>query len=166
MKSLATSNSHGHIRPRDFIATSDGSVKVLATEPLRNPGKNAGYPARFQIPPRTLWGLDEAEKVKRAEMFAMASPLYEIFSGKQTFEGYSDDEVQDHFSNGIFPDDAISLPHLLSICSGWSEEFAQELAKRGMALLYPRVQNLFLELLLGGMKANLTLWGGCFVGYS
>lgn len=71
-------------------------------EPSCNSGKNAGYPARFQIPPRTLWGLDEEQKVKRAEMFAMASLLYEIFSGTQIFEGLSGDEVQDRFSNGEF----------------------------------------------------------------
>lgn len=97
------------------MATSDGSVKALATELSRNPGINAGYPARFQIPPRILWGLDEAEKVQRAEMFAMASFLYEIFSGTQIFEGLSDDKVQDRFSNREFPDNAISLPSSLNI---------------------------------------------------
>lgn len=133
MKTFATSNPHGYIRPWDFIATSDGSVKALAMEPSRHPGQNAVYPARFQIPPRTLWGLDQAQKVQRAEMFAMASLLYMIFSGTQIFEDLSDDKVQDRFSNGVFPDDATSLPYSLFIYSGWSEEFAQELAKRGMA---------------------------------
>lgn len=137
MKYFASSNPHDYIRPWDFIATPDGSVKALAIEPSLHPGKNAGYPARFQIPPRTLWGLDKAQKVQRAEIFAMASLLYEIFSGTQIFEDLSDDQVQDRFSNGEFPDDAISLPCSLSIYSGWSEEFAQELAKLGMTLLYP-----------------------------
>lgn len=137
MKSFATRNPHDYIRPWDLIATPDGSVKALAMEPSLHPGENVGYPARFQIPPRTLWGLDKAQKVQRAEMFAMASLLYEIFSGTQTFEDLSDDEVQNRYSNGVFPDDAISLPYSLSIYSGWSEEFAQELAKRGMTLLYP-----------------------------
>lgn len=54
MKSFATRSRHGQIRPLDFIAMLDGSVKALATEPSRNPGRNAGYPARFQIPSRTL----------------------------------------------------------------------------------------------------------------
>ena len=133
MKAFATSNPHGCIRPWDFIAMSDGSVKRFIMEPLRDPGKNAGYPARFQIPPRTLWGLDEARKVRRAEMFAMASLLYEVFSSTQIFEDLSDDEVQDRFSKGEFPDDAKSLPNSLTIYSGWSEEFSLELAKRGMA---------------------------------
>lgn len=148
MKSFATSststttttnNPHGlQIRPLDFIAMLDGSVKVLtaasaATGPSRNnPGRKAGYPARFQIPPRTLWGLDEAQRVKRAEMFAMASLLYELLSGTQIFEGLSDEEVQERFSKGEFPPDAASLPYSLVIFSGWSEEFAEEMAKRGM----------------------------------
>ncbi|MCJ1348536.1 hypothetical protein MMC31_006768, partial [Peltigera leucophlebia] len=106
MKSFAESNPHGYVRPWDFIAMSDGSVKALAMEPSRHSDKNAGYPARYQIPPKTLWGLDEAQKVHRAEMFAMASLLYEILSGTQIFEDCSDDEVQDRFSKGEFPDDA------------------------------------------------------------
>ena len=148
MKSFSTStnttnNPHGlQIRPWDFIAMLDGSVKALtAAGPSRNDRgtRKVGYPARFQIPPRTLWGLDEAQKVKRAEMFAMASLLYELLSGTQIFEGLSDEEVQERFSRGEFPPDAASLPNSLVIFSGWSEEFAQELAKQGMygpALLY------------------------------
>lgn len=139
MKYFATTTSsndpHGQIRPWDFIAMLDGSVKALAatTSSSRSyPDGKVGYPARFQIPPRTLWGLDEAQKVHRAEMFAMASLLYEILSGTQIFEGLSDDEVQERFSKGEFPADAVSLPNSLVIYSGWSEEFAQELAKRGM----------------------------------
>lgn len=147
MKYFATTtssiNPHGQIRPWDFIAMLDGSVKAVAaaTASSHNPGRNTGigYPARFQIPPRTLRGLDEAQKVQRAEMFAMASLLYEILSGTQIFEGLSDEEVQERFSKGEFPSNAVSLPNSLVIYSGWSEEFAQELAKRGMcgtALLY------------------------------
>ena len=144
MKSFATTSDkpHRQIRPWDFIAMLDGSVKALAavtSPPRKNPSENVGYSARFQIPPRTLWGLDEAQKVHRAEMFAMASLLYEILSGTQIFEGLSDEEVQERFSKGEFPPDAVSLPNSLVIYSGWSEEFAQELAKRGMyepALLY------------------------------
>lgn len=69
----------------------------------------------------------------------MASLLYEILSGTQIFKGLSDEEVQERFSKGEFPPDAVSLPNSLVIYSGWSEEFAQELTKRGIyepALLY------------------------------
>lgn len=61
----------------------------------------------------------------------MASLLYEIMSGKEPFQELTDDEVQRRFSNGDFPDDAASLPNSLFIYSGWSEEFSQELTKRG-----------------------------------
>ncbi|KAI4147218.1 MAG: hypothetical protein LQ340_005656 [Diploschistes diacapsis] len=89
-----------------------------------------GYPARFQIPPSTLHGFDHEEKVRRMEMFAMASLLYEIMSGRKPFEGLTDKEVQHHFINGDFPDDAAALPNSAFILSGWSEEFSQELARQ------------------------------------
>ena len=90
------------------------------------------YPARFQVPPDNIRELDHHEKVRRAERFTMASLLYEILSGTKPFEELTDNEVQHRFSNAVFPDDAISLPHSLIIYSGWSEEFSQELNKRGM----------------------------------
>jgi hypothetical protein len=62
----------------------------------------------------------------------MASLLYEILSGTKPFEKLTEDEVQHRFSNAVFPDDAICLPNSLIIYSGWSEEFSQELNKRGL----------------------------------
>lgn len=56
----------------------------------------------------------------------MASLFYEIFSGRKPFEDLTDNEVQDRFSNRKFPNRAVSLPYLIYIYSGWSEEFAQE----------------------------------------
>ncbi len=90
------------------------------------------YPARFQIPPGTIRGLDYHEKVRRAERFAIASLLYEIFSGTKPFEELTEDEVQYRFSNAVFPNNAICLPNSLIIYSGWSKEFSQELNKRGL----------------------------------
>ena len=120
------------IRPWDFIARLDGSVESLQpSAPLSAPGGTI-YPARFQIPPGTIGDLDQHEMVKRVERFAMASLLYEILSGKKPFEELPDDEVQRRFSNAVFPDDAQALPNSLVIYSGWSEEFSQELSKRGM----------------------------------
>ncbi|KAL9117231.1 MAG: hypothetical protein Q9187_006236 [Circinaria calcarea] len=117
---------HDRIRPWDFLAKLDGSVELLETTAL---GGEA-YPARFQIPPRTIHGLDRREQVRRIEKFAMASLLYEILSGTKPFQELTDDQVQHRFSNGDFPDDAVSLPNSLIICSGWSEEFSQELNRR------------------------------------
>jgi len=91
-----------------------------------------GYPARFQIPPSTLQGLDYEEKVRRTEMFAMASLLYEIMTGRKPLEGLTDDEVRHRFVDGDFPSDAAALPNVLFIFSGWSAEFSQKLARRGI----------------------------------
>ena len=118
---------HDSIRPWDFIGELDGSIRLL---PSLSPTGDV-YPARFQIPQETIRELDHHEKVRRAQMFAMASLLYEILSGKKPFEELTDDEVQYRFSNALFPDDAITLPNSLLVYSGWSEEFSQELNKRG-----------------------------------
>ena len=119
------------IRPWNFVAKLDGSVECLKMPALTS-GLCEGYPARFQIPSNTLHGLNHEEKVRRANMFAMASLLYEIMSGREPFEGLTDDEVQHHFMSGDFPDDAAALPNSPFILSGWSEEFSQELTRRGL----------------------------------
>ena len=126
-----TQERRDRIRPWDFVARLDGSVESL-TAPVSESDSAEVYPTRFQIPPDTLRGLDHNEKVRRAEMFAMASLLYEIVSGKKPFEGLADEEVQQRFVNGDFPNDAADLPHSLIILSGWSEEFSQEVTRRGM----------------------------------
>lgn len=127
------------IRPWDLLAELDGSVSKVdgyvskldgAVEIPGSTGK--AYPARFQIPASCLRDLEHSQRVRRIEMFAMASLLYEIMSGKQPFEGLTDEEVQDRFRNGDFPSDASSLPNSLFIYSGWSEEFSNELARQGM----------------------------------
>ena len=122
---------HISIRPWDFVAELDGSVKSLPMPALES-DLTEGYPARFQIPPSTLYGLHHEEKVRRAERFAMASLLYKIMTGKEPLEGLTDDEVQYRFLNGDFPNDAAALPNGLLILSGWSAEFSQELTRRGI----------------------------------
>ncbi|KAL8718039.1 MAG: hypothetical protein Q9225_004793 [Loekoesia sp. 1 TL-2023] len=130
--------THDSIRPWDFIGKSDGSIELL---PLSAP-EGGVYPARFRIPPETIRELDHHDKVRRAEKFAMASLLYEIFSGKKPFEELTDEEVQHRFSNAIFPEDAISLPNSVLIYSGWSEEFSLELNKQVQDASYlQRIKN-------------------------
>ena len=118
---------HDSIRPWDFLGELDGSLQLL---PSTTP-RGTIYPARFQIPPVTIVGLASDDMVRRAERFAMASLLYEIFSGHKPFLGLTDEEVQHRFSNADFPNDAVDLPSSAIIYSGWSEEFAEELNKRG-----------------------------------
>ena len=124
-----TKEPHSSIRSWDFIAGLDGDVKSV---PMPRPKGSftEGYPARFQIPPGNLDGLDQEEKVRRAERFAMASLLYEIMTGKEPFQELKDEEVQNRFSKGEFPEDAANLPNVLFILSGWSADFSQELTKR------------------------------------
>ena len=129
------------IRPWDFIARLDGSVESLQPSVPPSAPEDTIYPTRFQIPPGTIRDLDQHEKVKRVERFAMASLLYEILSGKKPFEELSDDEVQHRFSNADFPDDAFNLPNSLVICSGWSEEFSEELSKQGMLLALTSIKS-------------------------
>ncbi|KAI4190096.1 MAG: hypothetical protein L6R41_001015 [Letrouitia leprolyta] len=124
-----TEEPHISIRPRDFLAGLDGSIESLPV-----PGSEGDlidrYSVRFQIPANNLDGLDREEKVRRTELFAMASLLYEIMTGRQPLEGLTDEEVQHRFINGDFPDDAVTLPNSLFIFSGWSAEFSQELTRR------------------------------------
>lgn len=122
---------HSSIRSWNFIAGLDGSIESVSTPTLEG-DLIEGYPARFQIPPSTLRGLDHEEKVRRAEMFAMASLLYEIMTGRKPLEGLTDDEVRHRFINGDFPDDAAALPNVLFILSGWSAKFSQQLTRQGI----------------------------------
>jgi hypothetical protein len=124
---------HDRIRSWDFLARLDGSVKSVALSPPPPSSSSSSecevYPARFQIPPSSLHELDCDQKVRRTEMFALASLLYEIMCGTVPFEELPEDEVQRRFSGGNFPDNTTSLPNSLYICSGWSEDFSQELAR-------------------------------------
>ncbi|KAL2040766.1 hypothetical protein N7G274_006224 [Stereocaulon virgatum] len=123
--------SKASLRSWDFLAKLDGSVESLAVPLSAGPSSaDEVYPARFQIPPSCLQGLDNEQKIQRAEKFAMASLVYEIMSGVPPFEGLTDDEVQRRFRTGDFPPDAASLPNSLFIYSGWSDEFSQALNKR------------------------------------
>ena len=144
---------HTSIRPWDFVAELDGSVQSL---PM--PGVEGdlieGYPTHFQIPPSTLHSLNHGEKVKRAEMFAMASLLYEIMTGRKPLEGLTDDAVRHRFMNGEFPDDAAALPNTLFIFSGWSAEFSHELTRRGTVYLFVDVSQALLTLHSGSTRGH------------
>ncbi|MCJ1478926.1 hypothetical protein MMC13_007610 [Lambiella insularis] len=124
---------YNSIRSWDLLAKLDGSVCKLdeSDSSLEIPvSMDKAYPARFQIPASCLRELDHSQRVRKIEMFAMASLLYEIMSGAQLFEELTDEEVQDRFGNGDFPSDASSLPNSLFIYSGWSEEFLNELTRQ------------------------------------
>ncbi|KAI9877711.1 MAG: hypothetical protein M1830_003053 [Pleopsidium flavum] len=104
------------------------SVQSL-TVPKTDGDHHKTYPTRFQIPTNSLLGLNQEQQLKRAEVFALGSLLYEIISGSVPFENLSDDEVQLRYSRGEYPGDIQSLPRWQSILGCWNLEFAQEMVK-------------------------------------
>ena len=124
----STPTSAATIRPWDIILHPDGSLEILSSE-KENPAPSL-YPSRFRIPPRTIHGLDEADKVKRAERFALGSLLYEIIMAYEPFEQLRDDEVQHRYERGEFPDDVFAMAMGPYILACWSLEFEKEMEKQ------------------------------------
>lgn len=127
ISSFSPGPSPAAIRPWDILLHQDGSAEMLSSEK----GGRSFYPSRFQLPACNVRGLDEAEKVKRAEKFALGSLLYQVVTTNQPFEELSDDEVQDHYSRGVFPDDVFSLAMGPYILGCWSLEFEREMERLG-----------------------------------
>ena len=125
---FSTPTSATTIRPWDILLHNDGSVETISSE-KGNPATSL-YLSRFRIPPRTIHGLDEAEKVKRAERFALGSLLYQIITANEPFEQLRDDEVQDLYRRGEFPDDVFSMTMGPYILACWSLEFEKEMEKQ------------------------------------
>lgn len=126
LKSFSSPNPDMSIRPWDILLRQDGTIDVLSSE---KGGQNS-YASRHRIPAHSIIGLDEEEKVKRAESFALGSLIYEIGTASQPFEELSEDEVQDHYSRGTFPDDVFSMAMGPYILGCWSLEFEKEMEKR------------------------------------
>ena len=126
LKSFSSPNPDMSIRPWDILLRQDGTIDVLSSEK----GSRNSYASRHRIPAHSIIGLDEEEKVKRAERFALGSLIYEVITASQPFEGLSEDEVQDHYSRGTFPDDVFSMAMGPYILACWSLEFDKEMEKR------------------------------------
>ena len=126
LKSSSSPNLDKTIRPWDILFHQDGSIDILSSE---KGGRNT-YVPRYRIPAHTIIGLDEEEKIKRTERFALGSLIYEVMTASQPFEELSEDEVQDHYSRGTFPDDVFSMAMGPYILGCWSLEFEKEMEKR------------------------------------
>lgn len=113
------------IRPWDILLHQHGSVVALLSEK----GGRSFYPSRFRIPPHNVLGLDKGERVTRAERFALGTLLYEVMTAKEPFEELSEEEVQDHYRRGIFPDDVFSMAMGPYILGCWSLEFEKEMER-------------------------------------
>ncbi|MCJ1248403.1 hypothetical protein MMC30_005620 [Trapelia coarctata] len=98
------SENPDRIRPWCLQLFLDGTVLAQLV-----PLEGDVYPARFRMPANLLVGYDAGKAVKRAELFALGSLLYEIETGTKPFEGLSDEEVQRDYSDGEFPE---GVPYL------------------------------------------------------
>lgn len=114
------------IRPWDIDLNQDGSSTLVSWSEKES---RSFYPSRCRIPPHNILGVDEEEKIKRAERFALGSLLYEVMTAKEPFEDLSDDEVQENYSRGIFPDDVFSMAMGPYILGCWSLEFEKEMKR-------------------------------------
>ncbi|KAG8532451.1 uncharacterized protein KY384_002328 [Bacidia gigantensis] len=126
MKNYVGSESeHEHVRPLDFLFALDGSVDIQAPTSTTSDLPDT-YPATHRIPPATIADLQPKEKVRRAELFALGSLIYEIYAGEAPFESLEDDEIQTRYRGAEFPK-VTHLPQWPIILACWSVEFAREL---------------------------------------
>jgi serine/threonine protein kinase len=133
---IADANLPEAIRPWDLLLHLDGTVSTLPV-PAPKGSVPLEYPARYRIPPSSLYGYHEKESVKRAESFALGSLLYEIETGRTPFEGLSDSEVQRFYCVGDFPPDVSRLKLGSTVYSSWSWEFLEEFNRLGKSALEP-----------------------------
>lgn len=131
------------IRSLDFVLGLDGSVHLADGKEVGPALADDGcgvchmvYPSRFQIPPATIEGLDAKEQVRRAELFALGSLIYEIHKGETPFEELDDAEVQCRYAKAEFPPVA-ELEQWPIILTCWSVEFACELSRIWSKLHFP-----------------------------
>ncbi|MCJ1457186.1 hypothetical protein MMC28_007553 [Mycoblastus sanguinarius] len=137
---VESETEYQHIRPLDFLFFLDGFVEVQPssdqTTPLPCP---TTYPPPYRIPPETITDLEPNEKVRRSELFALGSLIYEIYANEAPFESLKDSDVQARYRSAQFPN-VTHLPQWPIILSCWSVEFARELyailSKWLLALLY------------------------------
>ena len=122
---VMSSTEHEHIRPLDFHLYLSGTVEHQPTSLTSFTSKTV-YPSSYRIPPETIAELANEEKVRRSELFALGSLIYEIYAGEAVFEGLSKREIQNMFRRAHFP--AVThIPLWLVILSCWSLEFANAL---------------------------------------
>ena len=115
-----------HIRPLDFHLFLNGSVELNPSDQESSNSNPSNYPPRYRIPPETITDLTAAEKVRRAEVFALGSLIYEVYANEAPYENLGDGEIQARYRRAEFPD-VTRLPQWPLILSCWSVEFAREL---------------------------------------
>ena len=118
---------HPHIRPIDFLLLPDGSVDLQDfSDQTDLQCLPTSYPSPYCIPLETISDLEPNERVRRTELFALGSIIYEIYANESPFEGLAESEIQPRFLRAEFPK-VTHLPQWPIILSCWSVEFATEL---------------------------------------
>jgi len=104
------------------------SVSAQDSIPYDTGNLDSQYPAGFRIPPNTLTGIEESERILLSQQFALASALYLVMVGKPPFAGLDDSLVQQNFDKGIFPSDTMDFPIKIAVpvLGFWSQRFARE----------------------------------------
>lgn len=128
MKQFVSSGAdYHHIRPLDFLVSLDGSVEVQPSSDQAAASTTPFiYPSPYRIPPETITDLEPSEKIRRAELFALGSLIYEVYANEAPFETLGGSDVQAQYRRVRFP--AVThLPQWPIILSCWSVEFAREL---------------------------------------
>lgn len=123
---VESETEYQRIRPLDFLCFLDGSVEVQSFDETCPDLIPSTYPSAYRIPPETITDLGPNEKVRRAELFALGSMIYEIYADEAPFEGLEDGDVQARYRRAQYPE-VTHLPQWPMILSCWSVEFAREL---------------------------------------
>ncbi|KAI9746309.1 MAG: hypothetical protein M1818_000020 [Claussenomyces sp. TS43310] len=147
---LAASGSKDRscIRDWDLVLNLDGSVENIAQNPPAFPVPAKLYPARFRLPAAISDRLStDGERIQRAELFALGSILYEIFSGHQPFYEVpesvdAEEKIRALIGRGDFPDDIWGLSKAPRILGCWCPAFAKEmLTSRGKGSFQAAITN-------------------------
>ena len=124
---VESGTEYQHIRPLNFFLFLNGSVEIQPSSDQTTPEHPpTTYRSPYRIPPETITDLDSKEKVRRAELFALGSLIYEIYANEAPFESLRDSDVQARYRCAQFPN-VTHLPQWPIILSCWSVEFAREL---------------------------------------
>lgn len=117
------------IRDWDLVLGLDGSVENHADNTLPASPLTRAYSARYRIPKVIIERISsDEENVKRKELFALGSLLYEVFSGNKIFSSEKGEEhIQAYFVGGKLPEDIWGLPCAVRILACWCPGFAKDL---------------------------------------
>ncbi|KAM3067051.1 hypothetical protein ACMFMG_011830 [Clarireedia jacksonii] len=118
-----------HIRNWDLVLSLDGSVENIPQNPPTFSVPAKRYPARYRLPEVISDQLIlNKDKIRRAELFALGSILYEVIACHQLFyeiyEGVDNEEkIQGLIAKGEFPDDLWGLSITPRILGHWCPRF-------------------------------------------